>query len=150
MPRTDFASRTVAAPAEQVFRAFVSQEALLEWLPPAGATGRFEHFDLRPGGSYRLRLVFEDHPGKTTEDSDVVEVRIVEVVEGERLVQAVDFGSEDPAFAGTMLMTWQVSPVPEGTEVRIVAEQVPDGITAQDHAEGLASSLENLAAYLGG
>jgi hypothetical protein len=30
----------------------------------------------------------------------------------------------------------------------IVAGDVPDGISAQDHAAGLASSLTNLAAYL--
>jgi len=40
-----------------------------------------------------------------------------------------------------------------GTEVRhltfdIVAEDVPDGISAEDHAAGLASSLTNLAAYV--
>ena len=149
MPRTDQAARAVAATPEQVFEAFVSEEALLQWLPPEGATGSFEHFDLRPGGSYRLRLTFERAPGKTTADSDVVRVRIVELVAGERLVQAADFDSEDPAFAGTMLMTWQVSPAPEGGAlVRIRADDVPDGISAADHAAGLASSLENLATYL--
>ncbi|GAB3239472.1 SRPBCC family protein [Kineosporia babensis] len=150
MPRTDRASRVVAAPPEKVFDAFVSPEALQQWLPPEGSTGEFEHFDLRAGGSYRLRLRFESPTGKTTENSDLVHVRIVEVVPGERLVQAVDFESDDPAFAGTMLMTWQASPVPEGSRVQIVAEQVPDGISATDHAAGLASSLENLAAYLAG
>ncbi len=148
MPRTDVASRTVAASPERVFQAFVDQEALLQWLPPAGSTGELEHFDLRAGGSYRLRLRFESPIGKTTEDSDLVEVRIVEVVPGERLVQAADFDSDDPAFAGTMLMTWKVTPAPEGARVEIVAEDVPDGITAQDHADGLASSLDNLATYL--
>lgn len=150
MPRTDQAARIVAASPERVFAAFVQKEALLQWLPPAGARGHFEKFDLRPGGSYRLVLTFEDAPGKTTENSDVVEVGIVEVVPGERLVQAVDFASEDPAFAGTMLMTWQVSPAPEGSRVQIRADQVPDGISAQDHADGLNSSLANLAAYLEG
>lgn len=150
MPRTDQASRIVAASPERVFAAFVQEEALLQWLPPAGSTGRFEHFDLRPGGSYRLVLTFDDAPGKTTENSDVVEVGIVEVVPGERLVQAVDFASEDPAFTGTMLMTWQVSPLEAGSQVEIKAENVPDGISAEDHAAGLNSSLENLAGYVEG
>ena len=151
MPRTDRASLVVAAPAEAAYRAFVDREALLAWLPPAGMRGRFEHFDPRPGGSYRLVLTYADAtaaPGKSSADSDVVDVRYVEVVEGERVVQAVDFVADDPAFAGTMTMTWSVTPVDRGTLVEIVADDVPDGISADDHAEGLTSSLANLAAYL--
>ena len=87
-------------------------------------------------------------PGKAPADSDIVEARFVDLVPGERVVQAVDFVSDDPANAGTMTMTWQVTPVEAGTRVDIVAEDVPDGISAEDHATGLASSLTKLAAYL--
>lgn len=129
----------------------VDPDALREWLPPAGMSGRFERFDARPGGSYRLVLHYSDasaSPGKATADTDVVEARFVEIVAGERLVQAVDFASEDPAFSGTMTMVWELSRVDGGTRVEIRAEDVPVGISAEDHATGLRSSLENLAAYL--
>jgi uncharacterized protein YndB with AHSA1/START domain len=85
MPRTDRASRVIAAPVESVWAAFVDPEALVVWLPPGGMTGRFERFDARPGGSYRMVLTYSDGSG---------------------------------------------------------------GISAEDHAEGLASSLLKLAAYL--
>ena len=49
-----------------------------------------------------------------------------------------------------MTMTWEVTTVDDGTLVTITAENVPDGISAEDHAVGLASSLANLASYLGG
>ena len=75
-----------------------------------------------------------DSPGKSGGDSDVVDVRFVDVVPGERIVQAVVFDSEDPAFAGTMTMTWSVAEVDGGTRVVIVAEDVPPGIAADDHA----------------
>jgi hypothetical protein len=64
-------------------------------------------------------------------------------------VQAVEFASDASAFAGTMVMTWEVSAVEGGTRVTIT-EDVPDGISAADHAAGLASSLENLAHYVEG
>jgi hypothetical protein len=35
-------------------------------------------------------------PGKATTESDVVEARFVDIVLGERVVQAVDFVSDDP------------------------------------------------------
>lgn len=153
MPRTDRASRVVAAPPDQVYAAFVDADALARWLPPSGMTGRFERFELRPGGSYRLVLTYLDAagaPGKATADSDIVEARFVDVVEGVRVVQAVDFVADDPAFAGTMTMTWSVAPEGDGTLVDFVAEDVPDGITAEDHAEGMGSSLANLVAYVEG
>lgn len=151
MPRTDRASRVIAAPAESVWAAFADPLALVAWLPPGGMTGRFERFDARPGGSYRMVLTYSDAsgaPGKASADSDIVEARFVDIVPGERVVHAVDFVSDDPAYADTMIMSWEVSAVDAGTRVSIVAEDVPAGICAEDHAEGLASSLLNLAAYL--
>jgi uncharacterized protein YndB with AHSA1/START domain len=151
MGRTDTASRVVAAPLDQVYAALVDPEALVAWLPPTGMTAVVERFDLRPGGGYRMVLTYDDAsgaPGKATADADVVEARFVEVVPGRRVVQAVDFVADDPAFAGTMTMTWAVSAVDGGTLVEIRADDVPEGITAEDHAAGLASSLANLAAHL--
>jgi hypothetical protein len=47
-----------------------------------------------------------------------------------------------------MTMTWEVTAVDAGTRVDIRADDVPAGISAKDHAAGLASSLANLATYL--
>jgi|SRR5688572_3019944 uncharacterized protein YndB with AHSA1/START domain len=151
MPRTDTASRVISAPPQRVFAALIDREALEAWLPPGGMTGRFERFDPRPGGSYRLVLTYlepDASSGKATADSDVVDVRYLDIVPGERVVQAVDFVSDDPAFSGTMTMTWAVTEASGGTRVDITAKDVPDGISAEDHAAGLASSLSNLARYL--
>src|SRR5207253_7189305 len=131
--------------------ALVDEEALMAWLAPDGMSARFERFDPRPGGSYRLVLTYTGAslgPGKATADSDVVEARYLEVEPGVRVVQAVDFVSNDPAFAGTMIMTWEVAAVDGGSRVEITADDVPDGISAEDHAVGLASSLANLAEYV--
>jgi uncharacterized protein YndB with AHSA1/START domain len=141
----------MAASPARVWAALIDPEALLAWLPPGGMTGSFERFDARPGGSYRMVLTYTDAPGapgKATADSDIVDARFVDILPGTRVVHAVDFISDDPAYAGTMTMTWQVTPVDAGTRVDIVAEDVPDGISAADHAEGLASSLAKLAAYV--
>ena len=114
-------------------------------------TARFERFDPRPGGSYRLVLTYRDPSsarGEATTGSDVVEARDIDIVPDIRVVQAVDFESDDPAFAGTMTMTWEVTAIDRGTRVEITADDVPDGISAEDHAGGLVSSLANLAEYL--
>src|SRR4051794_18793450 len=153
MTRTDTASRVIAAPPDRVYAALVDPEALTAWLPPDGMSGRFERFDARPGGSYRLVLTYQDAStarGKATADSDIVDVRFVDLVPGVRVIQAVDFVSDDPANAGTMTLTWELTAVDAGTRVEIRADDVPAGISAEDHAAGLGSSLANLAAFLEG
>lgn len=151
MPRADRASRVIAASPERTYSALVDPDALVAWLPPDGMSGRFERFDARRGGSYRLVLTYADAsaaPGKSTAGSDIVEARFVDIVPGVRVVQAVDFVSDEPDFAGTMTMTWEITAVDAGTRVDIVADDVPDGISAEDHAAGMASSLANLADVL--
>lgn len=47
-----------------------------------------------------------------------------------------------------MQMEWSLRSVEEGTDVEVLARNVPDGIRARDHAEGITSSLTNLSTYL--
>ena len=151
MPRTDSASLVVAASPDRVFAALIDADALAEWLPPDGMSARFEQFDARPGGSYRLVLTYKDASaasGKATADSDIIEAKYIDIVPDVRVVQAVTFVGDDPAFAGTMTMTWQLTAADGGTRVEIRADDVPDGIDAEDHAAGLTSSLANLASYV--
>lgn len=151
MGRTDRASLLIHVDPSEVFTALTSREALLAWLPPRGMHGRFERFDMRQGGSYRIELTYDDPSdtsGKTSTHSDVSEVRIVQLVPGKRIVQEVDFESDDPAFRGTMQMEWNLHGVDDGTEMEVVARDVPVGIRARDHALGIMSSLANLAGYL--
>src|SRR5699024_1194403 len=120
-------------------------------LPHGDMRGRIESFDMRTSGSYRLVLTYQDpsgSPGKTTADADVSNVRIREVVPGERIVQAIEFETLAPDLRGTMTMEWILHDDPDGTVVEIVARDVPQGVAARDHAAGLTSSLANLAAFL--
>lgn len=151
--RTDAASLVIKASPQTIYRAFVDPAAVASWLPPAGMTGEVHHFDPRAGGTYRMTLTYldaEHGPGKSAENADVVQGRFVELVLDTRVVQAVVFDSEDPAFAGEMKMTWALRSVPDGTEVRIVCENVPEGIRQEDHDAGLRSTLENLARFTEG
>jgi len=151
MGRTDIASLLIAASPDRVHTALVDPDALADWLPPTGMTGRFDYFDGRPGGAYRMILTYADAPragGKSSVDSDVVEGRFTEIVPHVRVVQTIEFVSDDPYFAGTMTMTWSMTKVDGGTRVEVRADDVPPGISADDHAAGMKSSLANLAAYL--
>ena len=149
--RTDAASRVIDASPQTIYRAFLDPEAWVSWLPPKGMSGRIEAFEPREGGRYRMTLTYRNagHPalGKTSENADTVEGKFLEFVPNERVVQEVEFEFVDPAFAGAMRMTWALSAIPGGTEVTILCENVPEGISREDHDAGLKSTLENLAAF---
>jgi uncharacterized protein YndB with AHSA1/START domain len=148
--RTDTASRLINASPGTIYRAHLDPQALADWRPPQGMTGRFEAFDPRPGGRFRMVLSYDDGGGgggKTTANEDVVEGRFVQLVSDRLIVEAVEFQSDDPAFAGVMTITTRLEPVVGGTRVTIRCDDVPEGISAADHEAGLNSTLGNLAAF---
>lgn len=150
--RTDTASRLIAAPASRLYQAMVDAGQLLQWLPPTGMTGTMAEFDPRPGGQYRMTLRYDDAAvaGKSGANEDIVAARFLDLVPDRRVVQEIDFVSDDPRFSGTMTMTWELVPAGDRTEVRIIAANVPEGISPADHAEGMAASLANLARFVEG
>jgi uncharacterized protein YndB with AHSA1/START domain len=149
--RTDSASRVIKASPQTIYKAFVDPGALISWLPPTGMKGHLYEFDARSGGAYRMSLTYvgTDHStlGKTSEHTDIVKGRFLELLPNERIAQLVEFESEDPVFSGEMIMTWTLEAVQEGTTVTIVCENVPEGIRKEDHEVGMRSTLENLAVF---
>lgn len=150
--RTDTASRVIAASPQALYRAFVDPAAIASWRPPQGMKAEIHTFDPREGGDYRMSFLYtEPDPevqGKTSDHADTFEGRFVGLLPGERIVEEIDFVSDDPAFRGTMTITTTFRPVSGGTEVTVVCEDVPEGIGESDHKAGIASSLANLAAFV--
>ncbi len=146
--RRDTASRFIKASPSKVYVAFVTREAVAQWLPPEGATMEVQVFEPRAGGRFQMTLTFASASGKSTAHTDVVVGRFVELVPRQRIVQAFEFDSPDPAFAGTMTMRWGLEAVEGGTVVTVIAEDVPVGISPADHEVGMYSSLAHLAAYV--
>jgi uncharacterized protein YndB with AHSA1/START domain len=115
--------------------------------------GTMLHFDFREGGSYRMRLTYTDldhAEGKTSDDSDEVEVRLTRIEKERTIEQEITFQSDDPAYAGSMCMVWTFQPEESGTLVTVRAENVPPGIRQEDHIAGMNSSLTKLSEFVVG
>lgn len=150
MPRLDRALADLAATPDEVYAAFVDPEALGSWLPPDGMRAELSEARLEEGGGFTMTLHYAEAPaggGKTTSDTDVTHVVIDELVPGERVVWGVEFDSDDPDNAGRMTMTWTFAPHEGGTRVAVDATDVPPGIDADAHQQGLEASLAHLAAW---
>lgn len=149
--RTDIASRIIRASPQALYRALLDPVAVAAWRPPQGMRCVIHAFDAREGGRFRMALIYAGAahaaPGKTSAHVDLVEGRFRELVPDRRVVEIVAFESDDPAFAGAMTITTTLAAVTGGTEVTIRCDEVPPGISAEDHAAGMASTLANLAAF---
>lgn len=150
--RSTRVSRVIKAPRQAVYRAWLDADSLASWLAPTGMKGQVHELDAREGGSYRMSLTYDrpDHsaPGKTSDDTDTFRARFVQLVPGERIVEAVVFDSNESAFAGEMRMTVMLEDAGDGTEVTVLFENIPSGISLEDNETGSRSTLEHLAAFL--
>jgi uncharacterized protein YndB with AHSA1/START domain len=145
-------SRIIRAPREALYRAFTDPAALAVWLSPGEMTGKVHEFDGRVGGGYRMSLFYPSseqvYRGKTSEREDRFTALFIELTYPTRIVQAISFDTEDPAFSGEMTMVVTFEDRDDGTEVTILFENIPPGIRPEDNDAGTRLSLEKLARYL--
>lgn len=90
----------------------------------------------------------QGYRGKTAEREDRFTARFVELTPPARIVQAITFDSDDPAFAGEMTMLVTLEERDGGTDVTILFEHLPPGVRPEDNDAGTRSSLEKLARYV--
>lgn len=142
----------IEAQPETVYRAFVNPELVAQWLAPGDMTASVHEFDAREGGRVRISLHYPDgdaSAAKSTEDADIYQARFLELSPPSKVVQAIEFESNDPAFAGEMRMTVTLAPTRQGTNITIDFDGIPDGISLEDNKLGTALSLEKLSALVG-
>ncbi|WP_340647650.1 SRPBCC domain-containing protein [Phenylobacterium sp.] len=142
-------SRIIRAAPEALYDAWMDPDILVQWLPPAEMTGQLHAFEGRVGGGYDMSLFYPEteqaHPGKTSDKEDRVHVRFLELTPPRRILQAVTFDTQDPSLKGEMTMEISFEPTSGGTDVTILAANIPPGIRPADNDEGSRLSLEQLA-----
>jgi uncharacterized protein YndB with AHSA1/START domain len=145
-------SRFIKASPEAIYQAFLDPAALAAWLAPGEMTGQVHHFDGRVGGGYEMSLFYPDSEeaarGKSAEREDRYTARFLELTPPKRIVQAIIFDSDDPAFSGEMVMEVTLEPGEGGTTVTFLFKNIPPGIRPEDNETGTELTLEKLARYV--
>jgi len=115
-------------------------------------TGKVHNFDLRVGGGYQMSLFYpqseKESQGKTSEKEDRFTARFVELTPHEKIVQAIIFDSDSPAFSGEMIMEVTFEATDNGTRVTFLFKDIPSGISTTDNEAGTKSTLEKLTRYV--
>ena len=129
-------TRVIRARRKDVYESFLDAKAVARWLPPASMAGVVHRFAPREGARFRISLTYQgaEHlPGKTPEDTDTMEGRFAKLVPYEKIVEVVEFESEDATFAGEMRLIASFVDAVGGTEVTMVCEDIPSGIRPEDN-----------------
>lgn len=126
--------RTIAAPAEDLFDAWLDPEALSEWMRPGTIKRSEARTDARVGGSYEVRMYGES--------GEILHHGVYRLIDRPRRLV---FTWHSP-FAGEAetLVTVDFRVTPDRrTEVIVTHEQLPEAAKAS-HARGWTSGLEHL------
>lgn len=138
----------IDAPRHRVYQALLDPAAVQQWMVPDGMTSEVHAFEAREGGQFRISLTY-DAPtgaGKTTAHTDTHHGHFVTLIPDERVVQAVEFESDDPSMQGEMLITYSLTDAPGGgTDLHATHEHLPPGVSLEDNATGWRMSLGKLA-----
>lgn len=145
-------STVIRAARSVVYQACIDPGKVALWRVPDNMRAKVEIFEVRQGGVYRMALTYRDPgdaaPGKSSSDTDRFQGRFVELVPFERIVEAVEFDSPDPQFAGEMRITTTFADAERGTEVTILCQNLPIGIRLADNETGTIQALKKLTALL--
>lgn len=142
----------VNAPRAAVYRALLDARAVASWMVPTGMTSEVHAFDAREGGAFRISLTYDEPTGtgKTTAHTDTHHGRFVQMVPDERVVEVVEFETDDPTMRGEMTITITLADADGGTELTAVHDGLPPGLSAADNETGWRMSLAKLAALVEG
>jgi uncharacterized protein YndB with AHSA1/START domain len=141
----------VPAPRDVVYRALLDPDALAQWRVPDGMRGEVHELEARVGGRIRMSLTYDDpaSAGKSGGATDTFSGRFVELVEGERVVEELEFEAEDDAMGGRMTMTTILREAEGGTEVEIRHDGIPDAVPPDANETGTRMALDKLARLVG-
>jgi uncharacterized protein YndB with AHSA1/START domain len=144
---TTTAHRRFDAPRAAVYAALLDPEAVARWRFPDGMTCEVHEYEPREGGSIRVSLTYDEPgaAGKTSGRTDTYHGHFVELVPNERVVEAVEFETADPALQGEMTIAIELADDGEGTVLHAVHAGVPSGVPPADNELGWSMALARLA-----
>jgi uncharacterized protein YndB with AHSA1/START domain len=113
-------------------------------------TSVVHEFDAREGGAFRISLSYNDPTaaGKTAAHTDTYHGHFAKLVPNEQVVEVFEFETADPQLRGEMTLTTTLSEVDGGTEVAVVHQGIPPGVSAADNETGTRMALDRLAALV--
>ena len=116
-------------------------------------SSQIHEFDPREGGYFRVSLTYDapaqrSATGKTAAATDTYRGHFVKLVPDELVVEALEFETTDPKLSGEMRITTRLLDADGATDVLLLHEGIPRGISTADNDTGTRMALAKLAALV--
>lgn len=144
-------SQFIPAPPEAVYQALLDPARIEQWRVPSDMRAEAHHFEAWPGGRFRVSLTFqfEGPTGKSSARTDTYHGSFRELLPNQRVVEVLEFETDDPQMQGEMTITTTLDAVDGGTLLTAIHSGLPPGISTRDNEIGWRDSLSKLARLLG-
>ncbi|MBW0269571.1 activator of HSP90 ATPase [Nocardia sp. MH4] len=139
----------INAPRSTVYRLLLEADAVTQWMMPDGMSCEVHRFEPEAGGSFSI-TVTNDEPspsGIAELQHDAYYGRFLSLVPDERVVEVMEFVTGRPDMEGAQSITFSLSDAAGGgTDLEVLHEDVPQGLTAADNETHWRMGLRKLAA----
>jgi len=126
--------RTIAAPAADIFDAWLDPEALAEWMRPGQIKRSLARTDPRVGGKYEVRMIGDS--------GEILHHGVYRLIDRPRRLMFT-WHSPHTGDGETLVTVDFVATPDKRTEVIVTHEQLPEDAKAA-HTRGWTSGLEHL------
>ena len=133
--------RFINAPRDQVYAAWTDPAQLRQWFGPEKVQTRNLIADARVGGKFRWDLTNSEGEKMTC----LGEYR--ELQPGKKIVFTWQWDDDEDWKNHTSVVTVELSDRDNGTELRLIHEQLPNEASRDGHTEGWNSALDKLEKF---
>jgi uncharacterized protein YndB with AHSA1/START domain len=133
--------RLINAPRDQVYAAWTDPAQLRQWFGPEKVQTRNLIADARVGGKFRWDLTNSEGEKMTC----LGEYR--ELQPGKKIVFTWQWDDDEDWENHTSVVTVELSDRDNGTELRLIHEQLPNEASRDGHTEGWNSALDKLEKF---
>jgi len=135
--------RVIKAPRGRVYRAWTDPAQLKQWFGPENVQTRSIIADARVGGTFRWDLINSEGEEMTCHG----EYR--ELIPGRKIVFTWQWKDDETWENHNSIVTVELDHCEDGTELRLIHEQLPNEESRDSHNRGWNSALDKLEKFFG-
>ncbi|SFN74430.1 SRPBCC domain-containing protein [Proteiniclasticum ruminis] len=133
-----------------VYETMLDPSKICFWRVPKEMKCTIHEFQVSVGGRVRISLTYLDDTqvGKTGDHTDTYHGRFTELKPYEKIVEELQFESEEKSLKNMMTLTFLLEEIKEGTKLTVIHEGLPESISMKDNEQGWLEALEQLRVIL--
>ncbi|MEV0064704.1 SRPBCC domain-containing protein [Nocardia sp. NPDC050718] len=140
----------INAPRGSVYQLLIDPEAVRAWMVPDGMVSEVHRFEPEEGGVFSITVTQDEFTaaGTTEQQHHAYYGRFLSLVPEERVMEVLEFVTEIPDMAGAQTITFTLADADGGTDLEVLHEGVPPGMTLADNEVAWEVALAKMVALV--